>query len=204
MSAADAAAAAVATSPRPYPPPRGVRNAIVTGGSTGIGLACAEALVRGGWNVAISGRRAGVLEAAASLLREKAADDAAVLAFEGDMTREDDVCALFAECADVFDRPVDLVFINAGRGAPAVPIQEALLSDWQAVIDINLTGAWLCAREAFRSMDGSGSARAKRPASAARGGRIILNGSISAHTPRPSSAACEFFTWQVSGARLGC
>jgi len=143
------------------------RFALVTGAGSGIGRAVARALAREGWTLALMGRR----EAA---LRETLAD---ALVLPADVADEGQVDAAFAVLRERFGR-LDLLFNNAGIGAPAVPIDELKVAQWRAVVDTNLTGSFLCARAAFALM------KAQSP----RGGRIINNGSISAHAPRPFSA----------------
>lgn len=162
--------------------PRGV--AIVTGAGSGIGKAAALALLADGWRVALAGRRADALDAVAAL----APDAARVLAVPTDVTQEDQVAALFQHTVDVFGR-VDLLFNNAGRGAPSVPLEELDLATWQAVVDTNLTAMFVCLRQAFRVMGGQ----------TPRGGRIINNGSVSATTPRPHSIAYTSTKHAVSG-----
>ncbi len=145
------------------------RTALVTGATSGIGKASAIALARAGYNVVFCGRRADKLDETRA-----ACGDAKVLGVECDVTGEDAVVDLFARAKDRFGR-IDVVFNNAGLSSPAVGIDETKLSDFKAAVDLNLTGAFLVAREAFRHM------RAQDP----QGGRIINNGSISAHVPRP-------------------
>ena len=147
--------------------------AIITGGGTGIGRRTALALLGEGYAVALAGRRAEPLEATAT--ESGAGSD--VLAVPTDVADAASVRALFARTVEAFGR-VDLLFNNAGVGAPAVPLEDLSLEQWQRVVHINLTGAFLCTQEAFRVM------KAQQP----RGGRIINNGSISAHVPRPNSA----------------
>jgi NAD(P)-dependent dehydrogenase (short-subunit alcohol dehydrogenase family) len=151
-----------------------MKVAIVTGAGSGIGRASALALAAAGWNVVLAGRRADALEQTIA-----AAGDAAprLRAVPTDVAGAASVRALFDAAVAAFGR-VDLVFNNAGTGAPAVPMDELPVEKWKAVVDINLTGAFLCTREAFRVM------KAQTP----RGGRIINNGSISAHAPRPFTA----------------
>jgi NAD(P)-dependent dehydrogenase (short-subunit alcohol dehydrogenase family) len=151
-----------------------MKVAIVTGAGSGIGRACAIALAREGWHVVCAGRRAAALDASLA-----AAGDAAarMRARTVDVAAEGSVRALFDDAVAAFGR-VDLLFNNAGTGAPPVPIDELSVEQWQAVVDTNLTGAFLCTRAAFRQM------RTQTP----RGGRIINNGSISAYAPRPFSA----------------
>ncbi|WP_198971579.1 SDR family oxidoreductase [Xylophilus sp. ASV27] len=162
-------------------PPRGV--AIVTGAGTGIGRAAALALLDDGWRVVLAGRRAAPLEEVAAL----APDAARVRAVPANVADEASVAALFQAAVQAFGR-VDLLFNNAGTSATS-PIDELSLERWQAVVDVNLTGMFLCLREAFRVM------KAQTP----RGGRIINNGSISATTPRPHSIAYTATKHGVSG-----
>jgi NAD(P)-dependent dehydrogenase (short-subunit alcohol dehydrogenase family) len=148
--------------------------AIVTGGGAGIGRAAALALAREGFAVIVAGRRLEPLEAVAGQGR---AAGAVMLAVATDVGDPDSVAALFAQTRDAFGR-LDLLFNNAGQGGPPVPLEEVSYRDWKAVVDVNLTGAFLCTQEAFKLM------KSQDP----RGGRIINNGSISAHVPRPNSA----------------
>src|SRR5690606_30931828 len=145
---------------------------IVTGAGSGIGKAAALALLGGGHRVVLAGRRADLLESVAA---QSGAPERA-LAVPTDVCDEQSVAALFQACVQHFGR-VDVVFNNAGRAAAAVPLEDLTLAQWQQVVDVNLTGMFLCIREAFRVM------RAQDP----QGGRIINNGSISAHVPRPNS-----------------
>jgi len=147
------------------------KTAIVTGAGSGIGRAVAHALLDDGYAVALAGRRREPLEETA-----RAAPDR-VLVVPTDVAKPAAVRALFDAVVAKFGR-VDVVFNNAGIGAPGVPLDELIDAQWQAVVDVNLTGSFLCVREAFRVM------KAQTP----RGGRIINNGSISAHAPRPNSA----------------
>jgi NAD(P)-dependent dehydrogenase (short-subunit alcohol dehydrogenase family) len=147
--------------------------AIVTGAGSGIGRAVALALVKEGWSVALAGRRA---EPLAKTADEAGAGDRA-LAVPTDITDPDSVARLFAKAVQAFGR-VDLLFNNAGMSAPGVAFEDLTVEQWRTVVDTNLTGAFLCTREAFRVM------KAQSP----RGGRIINNGSISAQSPRPNSA----------------
>ncbi|HZU15352.1 MAG TPA: SDR family oxidoreductase [Candidatus Dormibacteraeota bacterium] len=148
--------------------------AIVTGGGSGIGRAVALALAREGFSVAVAGRRPQPLEATVA---EGVAAGGELLAVPADVTDPASVRALFARVRETFGR-LDLLFNNAGQGAPAVPLEELSYEQWRSVVDTNLTGAFLCTQEAFRIM------KSQVP----RGGRIINNGSISAHAPRPDSA----------------
>jgi NAD(P)-dependent dehydrogenase (short-subunit alcohol dehydrogenase family) len=157
--------------------------AVVTGGGSGIGRAAALALHRDGWAVAVAGRRGDALAETVA----RAGDDR-MLAVPADVTDPDAVRALFDRAAAAFGR-VDLLFNNAGISAPPVPIDELPVEAWRAVVDVNLTGVFLCLREAFRVM------KAQSP----RGGRVINNGSISAHVPRPNSAPYTATKHAVTG-----
>ena len=148
--------------------------AIVTGAGSGIGKRTAIALAREGYAVALAGRRAELLEQTAN----EFADRETALVVPTDVTNPESVRNLFDQTVESFGR-LDVLFNNAGMGTKATPIDEMSLQTWQAVVDVNLTGAFLCIREAFRVM------KAQNP----RGGRIINNGSISAHTPRPLTVA---------------
>ncbi len=148
--------------------------ALVTGASQGIGRAVALGLLQDGFRVVLAARRAEPLEALAEETRQQGGE---ALAVPCDVTDAASVEALFARIRDTYGR-LDLLFNNAGVGAPAVPIDELELDAWHRVVNTNLTGVFLCSRAAFALM------RAQSP----RGGRIINNGSISAHTPRPFSA----------------
>jgi NAD(P)-dependent dehydrogenase (short-subunit alcohol dehydrogenase family) len=148
--------------------------AIVTGAGTGIGKAVALALLAGGYGVALAGRRVALLENA---IAESGAGAARTLAVSTDVGNPESVRALFAKTKDKFGR-LDLLFNNAGMGAPGIPMEDLTYEQWKAVVDANLTGAFLCTQEAIRIMKNQ----------APRGGRIINNGSISAHAPRPNSA----------------
>jgi NAD(P)-dependent dehydrogenase (short-subunit alcohol dehydrogenase family) len=148
--------------------------ALVTGAGSGIGRAAALALLKDGWSVALAGRRAEALEQTVAA----AADSAArALAVPTDVGNDGAVRALFDKVRQTFGR-LDLLFNNAGTGAPAIPLEDLTIEQWRRVIDVNLTGAFLCTQAAFRLM------KEQTP----RGGRIINNGSISAYTPRPNSA----------------
>ena len=141
--------------------------AVVTGGGSGIGRAAAIALAGAGFAVVVTGRRREPLEAVG----------AGTLAIPADVRDPDSVATLFAEIEERFGR-LDVLFNNAGVNAPAVPLEELDVEAWRAVIDTNLTGAFLCTQHAFRLM------KSQTP----RGGRIINNGSLSAYVPRPLSA----------------
>ena len=148
--------------------------AIVTGAGTGVGKAAALALLKEGWSVALAGRRKEVLEAVAS---EAKALGGRTLVVPTDVSDPASIRALFARTKETFGR-LDLVFNNAGLGAPPLPLEDLTDEQWKTVVDTNLTGAFICTQEAFKIM------KVQTP----RGGRIINNGSISAHTPRPNSA----------------
>jgi NAD(P)-dependent dehydrogenase (short-subunit alcohol dehydrogenase family) len=148
--------------------------AVVTGAGSGIGRAVAVALFDAGFDVVLAGRRVGALEETAASCT---AGPGRVIAVPTDVSDPTAVTRLFQETQATFGR-VDVLFNNAGMSAPAAPIDEIAPEQWQAVVDVNLTGAFLCAQAAFRMM------KAQRP----MGGRIINNGSISAAVPRPFSA----------------
>jgi NAD(P)-dependent dehydrogenase (short-subunit alcohol dehydrogenase family) len=152
-----------------------VKAAVVTGAGSGIGRAVAVALFDAGFDVALAGRRAAALDETAALCAPQAGRR--VLTIPTDVADEAAVAHLFETAERAFGR-VDVLFNNAGASAPAVPIDQITPAQWRAVVDVNLTGAFLCAQAAFRIM------KAQRP----MGGRIINNGSISAVTPRPFSA----------------
>jgi NAD(P)-dependent dehydrogenase (short-subunit alcohol dehydrogenase family) len=148
--------------------------AVVTGAGSGIGRAVALALQGDGYSVALAGRRVAELEKSAAM---GAAAGGRMLVTPADVGDPDAVRALFERVRQEFGR-LDLLFNNAGIGAPAVPMEELTYKQWSAVVAVNLTGSFLCAQEAILMM------KAQQP----RGGRIINNGSISAHAPRPNSA----------------
>jgi NAD(P)-dependent dehydrogenase (short-subunit alcohol dehydrogenase family) len=150
------------------------RNAIVTGAGSGIGRATALALLSEGYAVVLAGRRLDALRETIAAAGSAASRAIAVATDVGDAAS---VQALFDQTRQAFGR-LDLLFNNAGVGAPAIPLEDLALVQWQRVVSTNLTGAFLCTQAAFRLM------KAQDP----RGGRIINNGSISAHTPRPLSA----------------
>jgi len=154
--------------------------AVVTGAGSGIGREVARALLADGWRVALAGRRADRLRETSS------GDDALVL--PADVTSADSVAALFDAVRERWDR-VDLLVNNAGIAAPPGDLDEISVADWQRVVDTNLNGAFLCARQAVRLM------KTQTP----RGGRIINNGSISAHSPRPGSAAYTATKHAITG-----
>jgi NAD(P)-dependent dehydrogenase (short-subunit alcohol dehydrogenase family) len=161
------------------------RVAVVTGAGTGIGKAATLALLGDGYRVVLAGRRA---EPLSRTIAEAAVAAGRALAVPTDVTDPVAVQALFARTQQAFGR-VDVLFNNAGRGAPAVPLEELSFEEWKAVVDVNLTGMFLCAQAAFRLM------KSQQP----RGGRIINNGSISAHAPRPHSAPYTATKHAVTG-----
>ncbi|MQA88530.1 MAG: SDR family NAD(P)-dependent oxidoreductase [Streptosporangiales bacterium] len=150
--------------------------ALITGAGSGIGRAVAVALAREAYALVLAGRRREPLETAADEVR-KSGSEAQAVAVPTDIADPASVRDLFAAAVRHCGR-LDLLFNNAGQNAPGVPLEDLTPQQWQAVVDTNLTGAFLCTQEAFRLM------KAQRP----RGGRIINNGSISAHSPRPNSA----------------
>jgi NAD(P)-dependent dehydrogenase (short-subunit alcohol dehydrogenase family) len=158
---------------------------VVTGAGTGIGKAAALALLADGYRVALAGRRREVLERAAS---EAGAGAERALVVPTDVTDPAAVKALFARTREAWGR-VDVLFNNAGTGAPAVPLEDLTYEHWRRVVDVNLNGMFLCAQEAIRVMKGQDP----------RGGRIINNGSISAHTPRPHSGPYTATKHAVTG-----
>lgn len=149
-------------------------TAIVTGAGSGVGRAAALALQANGFSVVLAGRRKAQLEETASL---KAATGGQMRVVATDVSDPDSVEAAFLEAKEAFGR-IDLLFNNAGIDAPVKPIDELTVQEWKAVIDINLTGAFPCARQAVKMM------KAQDP----NGGRIINNGSVAAYVPRPNSA----------------
>jgi NAD(P)-dependent dehydrogenase (short-subunit alcohol dehydrogenase family) len=148
--------------------------AIVTGAGSGIGRVTALALLREGYAVALAGRRAEPLQETAKLA---GADGEHAQVVPSDVGDPEGVRALFESVERTFGR-LDLLFNNAGTGAPPIPLEELTFEQWQRVVNVNLTGVFLCTQQAFRLM------KRQMP----RGGRIINNGSISAHAPRPNSA----------------
>ena len=158
--------------------------ALVTGAGTGIGKAAALALLKAGYSVAFAGRRKELLDKAVA---ESGAGDRAI-AVPTDVGQPESVRALFEKVKSTFGR-LDVLFNNAGMGAPAMPMEELPFEKWQAVVAANLTGTFLCCQEAIRIM------KAQTP----KGGRIINNGSISAHAPRPMSIAYTATKHAVTG-----
>lgn len=157
------------------------KTILITGAGSGIGRATARHFLAAGWRVALTGRRA-------DALHETAADHKAALVVPCDVTKEAAVDALFARIADEWDR-LDVVFNNAGTNVKGRPIDEISVPEWQQVCDVNITGMFLVARGAFGLM------RRQSP----QGGRIINNGSISAHVPRPGSAPYTMSKHAVTG-----
>ena len=148
--------------------------AIITGGGTGVGKHTALALLDSGYHIVIAGRRTEPLQ---NVRNEAGQSESKVLTVQTDVSEPQSVRNLFAKAVESFGR-VDLLFNNAGTNAPGIALEDLTYAQWRSVIDVNLTGAFLCTQEAFRIM------KNQDP----MGGRIINNGSISAHTPRPDSA----------------
>jgi NAD(P)-dependent dehydrogenase (short-subunit alcohol dehydrogenase family) len=148
--------------------------ALVTGAGSGIGRAVSLTLQKAGYSVVLAGRRTAELESTAASVEP---GGGRMLVVPADVSKPDSVRALFGAARNAFGR-LDLLFNNAGVGAPGVPMENLTWDQWNAVVGVNLHGPFLCAQEAIRLM------KAQQP----RGGRIINNGSISAHTPRPNSA----------------
>jgi NAD(P)-dependent dehydrogenase (short-subunit alcohol dehydrogenase family) len=161
------------------------RVAVVTGAGSGIGKATALALLKDGYRVVLAGRRQ---ERLAAVVQASGQPAARALAVPTDVTDPAAVKALFAATKEAFGR-LDLLFNNAGRSSPPVPIEDLTFEQWKKVVDVNLNGLFLCAQEAIRAM------KSQDP----RGGRIINNGSISAHTPRPHSAPYTATKHAVTG-----
>jgi len=161
------------------------RIALVTGAGSGIGRAAALGLVDAGWTVAVAGRRKEQLEETAKLAGERRSR---MLPVAGDVGNPQDVGRIFDTVREAFGR-LDLLFNNAGTGAPPIPLEDLTYEQWQTVVDVNLTGVFLCMQHAFRIM------KSQSP----RGGRIINNGSISSTSPRPNSAPYTATKHAVSG-----
>ena len=158
--------------------------AVVTGAGTGVGRAASLALMNAGYTVVLAGRRMEMLEET-----KKLGDNVGKsLCVSADMTDPGSIGALFAKVMEVYGR-LDVLFNNAGMGAPAIPFEDLSLAQWQAVVNTNLTGPFLCTQHAFRIM------KDQTP----RGGRIINNGSISAHAPRPFSSAYTSTKHAITG-----
>jgi NADP-dependent 3-hydroxy acid dehydrogenase YdfG len=160
------------------------RVALVTGAGTGIGKSAALALLKDGYHLALVGRRKELLEKTAG---ESGAKDR-TLVLPADITKAGEVSKVFSELKNKWQR-LDVLFNNAGMGAPAVPMEELPLEKWREVVDLNLTAMFMCIQEAIRIM------KTQEP----RGGRIINNGSISAHAPRPMSVAYTATKHAVTG-----
>ena len=159
--------------------------ALITGAGSGIGRAVAIGFLQAGYTVALAGRRPEALQETVALA---AVDRARALVIPTDVSRPDAVRALFDRVVAEAGR-LDVLFNNAGSGAPPIPLDELTPAQWQSVVDVNLTGVFLCLQQAFRVM------KAQSP----RGGRIINNGSISAHAPRPNSAPYTATKHAVTG-----
>jgi NAD(P)-dependent dehydrogenase (short-subunit alcohol dehydrogenase family) len=156
--------------------------ALVTGAGTGVGRACALALSKAGYTVVLTGRRLEKLEEVAKEASGK------TLCVSTDLADPSSIAALFAKTKETFGR-LDVLFNNAGVGAPAVPLEDLPFDKWKAAVDTNVTGTFLCIQEAFRIM------KAQTP----RGGRIINNGSLAAYTPRPLTIAYTATKHAITG-----
>jgi NAD(P)-dependent dehydrogenase (short-subunit alcohol dehydrogenase family) len=164
---------------------KATKIALITGAGSGIGKASALALMRNGWSVVLAGRRKELLE---DVAREGEATGQRSLVVPTDVADVASIRHLFARTKETFGR-LDLLFNNAGIGAPAVPMEDLPFEKWKAVVDTNLTGSFVCTQEAIKIM------KDQQP----RGGRIINNGSISAHAPRPNSVAYTSTKHAVTG-----
>ena len=162
-----------------------IKTVIITGAGSGVGRAAALALHSEGYSVSLAGRRLDALEETAALA---SSSGERTLVVPTDITDAASVSDLFSRTVSAFGR-VDVLFNNAGIGARPVPMEELDIEEWRAVVDVNLTGTFLCTQEAFRIM------KSQQP----KGGRIINNGSISAHTPRPNSAPYTATKHAISG-----
>ena len=160
-----------------------IKTALITGAGSGIGRAVAQALAKDNWTLILTGRRKETLEETAKICGQ---DN--VLIYPSDITSPESVNALFDKVREKYGR-LDLLFNNAGINVPAVPLEDLSYEDWKKVIDTNLTGAFLCTQQAFKLM------KTQSP----KGGRIINNGSISAHAPRPMSVAYTASKHAVTG-----
>jgi len=161
------------------------RVAIITGASAGIGKCVAITFLKAGWKVALAGRRGELLDAA---IAESGVDAANAIGVATDVADAASVAASFDRTVKAFGR-VDMVFNNAGVNAPGIPMEEFSIEQWQSVVDVNLTGGFLCTQHAFRVI------KDQSP----RGGRIINNGSISAHAPRPNSTPYTATNHAITG-----
>jgi NAD(P)-dependent dehydrogenase (short-subunit alcohol dehydrogenase family) len=166
------------------------KTAVVTGGSAGIGRAAAIALLKDGWSVAIGGRRGDALDETLALAGD---DGARGLSVPGDLSMPEGCANLFAKTRERFGQ-VDLLFNNAGIFTPGVPLEDLTPEQWQAAVNINLSSFFYCTQEAFRVF------KARDP----MGGRIINNGSISAHAPRPYSAPYTSTKHAITGLTKSC
>ena len=164
--------------------PNSKKIAVVTGAGSGIGRAAAKALLEAGFNVVLAGRRLDALQESAA----EALHAGQALAVATDVSKPESVNALFARVREKFGR-LDVLFNNAGTNAPGIPFEDLPFEKWTGVVDVNLTGMFLCAQAAYRLM------KEQSP----RGGRIINNGSISAHAPRPDSAPYTATKHAVTG-----
>jgi NAD(P)-dependent dehydrogenase (short-subunit alcohol dehydrogenase family) len=164
--------------------------AIITGASAGIGRAVAIAFLKDGYRVTLAGRRQSELD---ETIRLSGVAPSNALAVATDVGSAHSVENLFAQCKDKFGR-LDVLFNNAGIGAPAIPLEDLTVEQWKAVVDVNLTGAFLCTQRAFKIM------KSQTP----RGGRIINNGSISAHAPRPNSSPYTSTKHAITGLTKAC
>eukprot|EP01062_Namystynia_karyoxenos_P030303 TRINITY_DN22652_c0_g1_i1.p1 TRINITY_DN22652_c0_g1~~TRINITY_DN22652_c0_g1_i1.p1 ORF type:complete len:267 (+),score=82.58 TRINITY_DN22652_c0_g1_i1:93-893(+) len=167
----------------------GGKVCVITGAGSGIGRACAEALAKEGAAVVLAGRRSSTLDETAARLPP----GSRYACVPCDVTAEDQVDALFRKAVEQFGR-VDVLFNNAGSGAPPVPLEELPIDKWRQVIDVNLTAAFICTQAAFRVM------KSQTP----RGGRIINNGSVSADRPRPNSAPYTASKHAITGLTKSC
>lgn len=159
--------------------------ALITGGGSGIGRSAALHLQADGWDVAVVGRRKEELDKTVALAK---AGGGRIVGITGDVGKQADVKRIFGEVVKTFGR-LDFLFNNAGMGLPAGPMEDIPVEKWQAVVDVNLTGSFLCAQEAIRIF------KAQNP----QGGRIVNNGSISAHVPRPMSVAYTSTKHAITG-----
>ena len=159
--------------------------AVITGGGTGVGRSAALALNREGYHVVLAGRRSVPFDETIEMV---AADGTEMMAVPTDIAIPEQVRRLFVKTRERFGR-LDVLFNNAGIGAPRIPMEDLALEDWKIVVDINFTGAFLCAQEAIRIM------KEQSP----KGGRIINNGSISAHSPRPNTVAYTATKHAITG-----
>ena len=162
-----------------------MRVAIVTGAGTGIGKSAALALLKDGYHIGLVGRRKELLD---KTVQDAGLPAANTLVLPADIGKPESVKSLFAKVQQTWGR-LDLLFNNAGMGAPAIPMEDLSFEQWKAVVDVNLSGMFLCSQEAIRIM------KSQDP----RGGRIINNGSISAHAPRPNSAPYTATKHAVTG-----